>query len=292
MFTYSCRKIQTLCIFQFQIKRNQVFFFFFFFRIDIRCLECKNLNLRKVVITKNDNQKKKLLFDTSNKKFIQILAIIEKNLKEHSTKIENRKENEKEREYDNNSGIFQDSNSEKKQNYKKSQEKKENNIIEKEEHAQNPENSENEKKESQGKKENNIIEKEEHAQKSQEKKENNIIEKEEHGQNPENSENEKKELDFEFIEKSDEKKRDVVSNDKIQIEEFKMDLSEMENRKDFSENKNEKILKKNQSQEIKIERSGSFSFQSKEVNLKSNPIIESNYIFGLKNVGNTCNKLK
>lgn len=253
MFTRSCLKIQTLCILQRQIKRNQVFLaFFFFLEVIFRCLECKKLNLKKLVITKNADQKKKLLFDTSNKKFIQILTIIAKNLKENSPKIENMEENKKERECDDNSASFQDSNSEKMQNFNESKEKKENNIIEKEKHA-------------------NIH------------------------QNPENSENEKKEqLEIKLIENSDEKKRDVVSNDKIQIEEFKVDLSERENRKeiDFSENNNEKILKKNQSQEIKIERSGSFSFQSKEVNLKSNPIFESNDIFGLKNVGNSCNKLK
>ena len=226
-------------------------FFFLILEVIFRCLECKKLNLKKLVIPKNADQNKKLLFDSSNKKFIQILTIIAKKLKENSPKIKNIEENEKEREYENNSGIFQDSNSEKKQNFNESQEKKENKMIEKEEHAihQNPENSENEKKE---------------------------------------------QLEIKLIENSDEKKKNVVSNDKIPIEEFKIDLSERENRKeiDFVENNNETILKKNQSQDIKIERSGSFSFQSKEVNPKSNPIIESNYIFGLKNVGNSCNNLK
>lgn len=223
-------------------------YFFIIFEVICRCLECKNLNLKKLVITKNADQKKKVLFDTSNKKFIQILAIIAQKLKENSEGIENRYENEKERENYNNSAGCQYSDSEKKQNFNECQVKKENDLIEKEE-QKNTEKFENEKKE---------------------------------------------QLEIKLIENSGEKKRDVEPNDKIQIEEFKMDLTENENKKEIeiSENNHEKILKKNQSQEIKIERSGSFSVQSKEFNQKFNPIIESNHIFGLKNVGNSCNKPK
>ena len=205
------------------------------------------MQINKIALPKKIDQKKKLLFDTMNKKFLLILASIGKYLKEHENKIEKIELDDKESEnFLNKSVGSQGLNSEKIQNFNKLEEKKENFNTEKEEYEK--------------------------------------IEK------SENSEFEKI-VGIKKSEDSEEEKIVVLFKDKMPNEESKIDFSR-QNRKesDFSEAHKEKIIKKEPTLEIKIERSGSFTFQNKEINSKNNKITEINRIFGLKNVGNSCKK--